>query len=282
MQLLHDTAKEVMISELHAAESAAAQAHSKYVGAASRLRNREDDLVLLIQSFETLKDEHKQLSERVAASSDGSAAHAARLQAELERQSRASMGKTAELAQLRTSAASLRERLELRERQLALSLTHIEAGHAHADVLQSKGSVEEAKLRGTLADYEEQLVQLVASLYELAQTERVPGVVAHDARSRVFRRCAVVYELIGEARFRQADPLGHNSGEGAAAAAATHAAAAAAAAMQPPSVLALELPHHAATHAERAESLEAQLERVRAALQRSGAAPSASEVMEVA
>ena len=212
MQLLHDTAKEVMISELHAAESAAAQAHSKYVGAASRLRNREDDLVLLIQSFETLKDEHKQLSERVAASSDGSAAHAARLQAELERQSRASMGKTAELAQLRTSAASLRERLELRERQLALSLTHIEAGHAHADVLQSKGSVEEAKLRGTLADYEEQLVQLVASLYELAQTERVPGVVAHDARSRVFRRCAVVYELIGEARFRQADPLGHNSG----------------------------------------------------------------------
>ena len=45
--------------------------------------------------------------------------------------------------------------------------------------------------------------RLVRELYELATAERVPGVVAHDARSRVFRRCAIVYEQLGEDAFRE-------------------------------------------------------------------------------
>ena len=44
----------------------------------------EDDLVLLIQSFETLRDDHKNLEERVASAKDGSAAHATRLQAQVD------------------------------------------------------------------------------------------------------------------------------------------------------------------------------------------------------
>ena len=48
----------------------------------------------------------------------------------------------------------------------------------------------EAQRLGTLvAEREAQLVALVRELYGLAAAERVPGVVAHEARARVFRRC---------------------------------------------------------------------------------------------
>ena len=67
-----------------AAEEMASTAQQQHALAAGKLRKREDDLVLLIQSYETLRDAHKELQTRVAAANDGSAAHAARLQAEVE------------------------------------------------------------------------------------------------------------------------------------------------------------------------------------------------------
>jgi actin-like ATPase involved in cell morphogenesis len=93
----------------------------------------------------------------------------------------------------------------MRERQLALCVTHLEAGKTESDVLRTHGSVEESRMRSTLDERETQLIAIVRELYELATAERVPGVVAHDARSRVFRRCAIVYEQLGEARFREDD-----------------------------------------------------------------------------
>ena len=50
----------------------------------------------------------------------------------------------------------------------------------------------QVRLRTQLAEREEHLVLLVRELFQLATAERVPGVVAHDARSRVFRRSALV------------------------------------------------------------------------------------------
>ena len=47
------------------------------------------------------------------------------------------------------------------------------------------------------------LVGLVRELYDLAAAERVPGVIAHDTRSKVFRRCAVIYEALGEDAFSE-------------------------------------------------------------------------------
>ena len=53
-----------------------------------------------------------------------------------------------------------------------------------------------------------------------ASAERVPGVIAHEARSRVFRRCATVYELLGEEPFREADAAAAREDDDSAAAAA--------------------------------------------------------------
>ena len=85
--------------------------------------------------------------------------------------------------------------------QLALCVTRLETGKTEAEVLRTRGSVEEGRLHVVVREREAQLVRLVKELYELATAERVPGVVAHDARARVFRRCAVVYEQLGEAAF---------------------------------------------------------------------------------
>ena len=95
--------------------------------------------------------------------------------------------------------------LALREKQLALCVSHLEQGKTESDTLRTIGSAEERRLRSTLDDHDAQLVHLVKELYELATAERVPGVVAHEARSRVFRRCALVYEMLGEGAFRKAD-----------------------------------------------------------------------------
>ena len=96
----------------------------------------------------------------------------------------------------------MREELGMRERQLALMVTHLEASQVEATGLKARGSVEEDRLRIVVRQREEQLVALVRELYDLAAIERAPGVVAHDARSRVFRRCANVYEALGEDAFR--------------------------------------------------------------------------------
>ena len=124
---------------------------------------------------------------------------------ELESLAASSTAKSNDIKELITRHDELQQTLSMRERQLALCVTHLEAGKTESDVLRTKGTVEEGRLRQTLDQREAQLVRLVRELYELATAERVPGVVAHDARSRVFRRCAIVYEQIGEDAFRQAE-----------------------------------------------------------------------------
>ena len=104
----------------------------------------------------------------------------------------------------RRRSSSCRRRTSFgRERQLALAVTHLEAGKTESGLLRTRGSIEERRLRTLLESRETQLVDLVRELYELATAERAPGVVAHDARSRVFRTCALVYEQLGEDAFRE-------------------------------------------------------------------------------
>ena len=137
-------------SELDASEAAAHTNAANYAATATRLRKREDDLVLLLQSYEHLRDDHTALSARVREAQDGGATHAARLQAELDRVTTAASIKAADAAELQLRADGAREKLAMRERQLALVVTHLEAGKAEVDALRSRGSVEEQRLRGML------------------------------------------------------------------------------------------------------------------------------------
>ena len=190
LQLLHETSKEVMQSEMAAAEEAAHANASRHATAASRLRKREDDLVLLLQSYEALRDKHAALAQRVAKAADGSAAHAARLEGDAEQLRGVAHERAEEISALRQREELLTGQLGMRERQLALLVTHLEASRTESDALRTRGSVEEQQLRAQLEEHSMHLVHLVRELYELATAERVPGAVAHDARSRVFRRCA--------------------------------------------------------------------------------------------
>ena len=158
--------------------------------------------MLLLQGFEKLKSEHEALSKSVAENEDGGAAHAARLSEDLKAAEAELQTRALQLASMATKADDMRGELGMRERQLALVVTHLEAGQVDANALRAKGSAEEERLRGLLEERELQLVALVRELYDLAAIERAPGVVAHDARSRVFRRCASVYEALGEEAFR--------------------------------------------------------------------------------
>ena len=147
-------------------------------------------------------------------------------------------GRAADVAELTASVQEMREALSLRERQLALMLTHLEASKVEVEGLRTRGSVEEVhptlwacpppgpvpnvpqpeaahsvhclclqvRLRGVLAEREAALVSLVRDLYELASVEKVPGVVAHDARSSVFSRCAAIYDALGQAAFAEPPP----------------------------------------------------------------------------
>lgn len=154
-----------------------------------------------------MRAEHAQLAQRVEEAEDGSAAHAARLAAELATSEATVQTRSLEIAQLTATVDELRDSLRLRERQLALMLTQFEAAKVDAELRSSSGTLEASRLRGVLAEREAQLVALVRELYALAAAERVPGVVAHEARSTVFRRCAVVYEALGEVAFNEDERL---------------------------------------------------------------------------
>ena len=232
-----------MMGELRGTEGKLAEAAQAHEGAARKLRRREDDLVLpratahtmpsspcalrcsvhhterlllrvaqvlLLQSYENLRDEHGALQARVDKASDGSAAHVARLHANLSAVEAESQQRGLDVAALTQQADELRDALRMREGQLALMLTHVEADQMEVSSLRSQGGAEEARLRGELREREGHLVALVRELYDLASAEKVPGVVAHETRSRVFRRCAAVYELLGEEAFGQEEEAPHD------------------------------------------------------------------------
>jgi len=200
--LLHDTTSGLLLHELRSTEEAAEIASHAHAVAAAKLRKRESDLVLLIESYQDLHFEHRTLREHVAQAEDGSAAHAARLAAELADMRGQLQLCSLELARRTMFADEAHEALRMRERQLALLLKQAETARVEADLQGTHTSVEASRLRGMLNEREAQLVAIVRDLYDLAAAERVPGAVAHDARSRVYRRCASVYEALGEAAFQ--------------------------------------------------------------------------------
>ena len=83
--------------------------------------------MLLIQSYEDLRDQHTALSRRVESAEDGSAAHAARLASDLAGTRSQLHMRSIELNELVGDRDELREALRMRERQLALMLTQMEA-----------------------------------------------------------------------------------------------------------------------------------------------------------
>ena len=203
---LHDTWREVMQKEMRTSEERADSSSRAHATAASSLQKREDDLILMISRYEDLQHEHGKLCKEIDSAADGSAAHAHRLEAELEalghelEETRVALGSAMERAEAASAA------LGLRERQLAVLVTRLEGSRAEAEALRASG--EDARVRAHIAGLEAHLVDLVREIYSLAATEKTPGVVAHDARSRVFRRCATVHELLGPAAFAEAPDRG--------------------------------------------------------------------------
>ena len=114
-------------------DSETARLHERLpAAAATKLRKRESDLVLLIQSYEDLRDQHTSLSRRVESAADGSAAHAARLASELAGTQAQLHARSVEIKELVGDRDELREALRMRERQLALMLTQMEAAQVSA------------------------------------------------------------------------------------------------------------------------------------------------------
>ena len=148
--LLHDNWKEVLLRELRESEQEAEHAKREHREMSVRLRKREDDVVLLLQSYESLRDEHAQLACRVSEAEDGGSAHAARLQAELEKATALCEQRASSVAELHASSEAWREKHGLRERQLALVVTHLETARHEAELQRSMGSVEEQKLHTLL------------------------------------------------------------------------------------------------------------------------------------
>ena len=201
LQLLHDTSKEVFRAEVLAAEKEARAAQRSCAEAASLLHKRDDDLVLLIQSYEGLKNEHDTLKGRVQSAAEDSTTHAVRLQIELDQKTAMLSSADHSLHKLLQQKENLAQQLIMRERQLALCVTHIEGGRTEMDMPRTHRMDEVANLRNVLAEREQHTVLLIRDLYELASAERAPGVVAHNIRSRIFLRCASIYEQLGEKAF---------------------------------------------------------------------------------
>ena len=80
--LLHDNWKDVLLGELRESEQEAEHAKREHRDMSIRLRKREDDLVLMIERYDGAQAAQRELTARVAAASDGSTLHLARLRTE--------------------------------------------------------------------------------------------------------------------------------------------------------------------------------------------------------
>ena len=148
-----------------------------------------------------LKNEHDTLKDRVQSAVEDSTTHAVRLQIELDQMTAMLSSADHSLHKLLQQKENLAQQLIMRERQLALCVTHIEGGRTEMDMPRTHRMDEVANLRNVLAEREQHTVLLIRDLYELASAERAPGVVAHNIRSRIFLRCASIYEQLGEKAF---------------------------------------------------------------------------------
>lgn len=194
---LNDIWKDVMRTEMVALETDAAVLRHQHVVDSDRLRQREDDLVLVLARHEALLHTHSTLRASCAVGdvsgrfADRTTGQASCFVVPPENV------RTSEIATLRKQSDVTRSSLVMRERQLSLLVTHIGSSRSTTKSVSGCGTAEEQRLKTLLAERESQLVLFVHELHGLAAAERAPGSVAHDARSRVFKLCAAVRQALG-------------------------------------------------------------------------------------
>ena len=99
--------------------------------------------------------------------------------------------------------AGLREMLALRERQLAVMVTHLDASRAEVAAARRHAGGDLAQLRAALSQRQAELVALVRELYKLAAAEKEPNTVSYASRSRLFSQSAAIYQSLGPAAFAE-------------------------------------------------------------------------------
>ena len=203
LSLLHDNWKDVLLGELREAEREAEHAKREHAVMERKLRRREDDLVLMIERYDGAQAAQRALTSRVAAASDGSTLHLARLKAEADELRAAEAQKQQLLQEAQQREGSLRDVLTLRERQLAVLVAHLDAAKAEAARAGAQGSGELATLRAALAKRQAELVALVRELYQLAAAEKDSGAVCFSSRSRLFSQSAAIYQSLGAEAFAE-------------------------------------------------------------------------------
>lgn len=149
--------------------------------------------------------QHRHLADQIERANDGSLPHLARLQAELVAAKEAGAAQHSALQEQQRQLGLLHAELELREKQLAILLSHVESEDSE------KGSVSTEKryvvtstmrdLRSRIKLRESQLVSLVKDLYLLAGKEKTSGSTSHDLRSRLYSQCAAIFESLGADAF---------------------------------------------------------------------------------
>ena len=100
-------------------------------------------------------------------------------------------------------AGGLREILGLRERQLAVMVTHLDASRAEVASARRHVGGDLAQLRAALSQRQAELVALVRELYKLAAAEKDSGAVCFAARSRLFNQSAAIYRSLGPEAFAE-------------------------------------------------------------------------------
>ena len=157
----------------------------------------------MIERYESVQAQQRQLTARVAAASDGSALHLARLQAEKAELQQQAETTATQLADAEARATESRELLALRERQLAVMLQQVDASKSEAAEARRRGSGDVAQLRAALAKRQAELVSLVRELYKLAAAEKDATTINFASRSRLFAQSASIYKSLGPELFAE-------------------------------------------------------------------------------
>ena len=104
---------------------------------------------------------------------------------------------------LQVREGGLRDMLELRERQLAVMVTHLDASRTEVASARRHAGGDLAQLRAALSRRQAELVTLVRELYKLAAAEKDSGAVCFAARSRLFNQSATIYRSLGPEAFAE-------------------------------------------------------------------------------
>ena len=151
--------------------------------------------------YEHLQMEHRKLSDQIQHVTDGSGPHLARLQAELAALQEAGRAQQTVVHTQSQQLELAQSELNLREKQLAVLVSHFEVAEAEHGVgvsqMRHGGMATTRETRSLLELRENQLVSLIKQLYLLASKEKISGAVSHDSRSRLYSQCAAIFESVG-------------------------------------------------------------------------------------